>query len=407
MSHRTEPSQHTSDPTSDGERKSRSAAPQPQPTSSSLSKSLPSSPPKGISILVALGVMGFGLLLRIDWLGLVGAATVLILSLRLLWVVSAPVIKDIITPKQQSFVVALVGLLGAALGFLVVTGLLDEFWRWLSALNWEAVGALGDVFGAIGQILIAILAVYIAWRQYIISKDLTIQQNTITQQQTIDSYFQGISELVLDAEGLLEDWPQERAIAEGRTAAILGSVDAGGKAKIIRFLSRSRLLTPLKRDRHLGRAMLDGMGGYQEDRDYGIRVIDLGVMLAATNLIRTDLRWTDLSDANFVRSDLSDCDLVKANLARAILYETNLRNADLMGTRLFYGNVKTASPRTRADIPNYETGEFTGAVIENADLSGVQRLSEEQHEYCCAWGGANTRKTIPGGCSGIPNKLGR
>ncbi|MEO1520798.1 MAG: pentapeptide repeat-containing protein, partial [Cyanobacteria bacterium J06633_2] len=241
----------------------------------------------------------------------------------------------------------------------------------------------------------------------IISKDLTIQQNTITQQQTIDSYFQGISELVLDAEGLLEDWPQERAIAEGRTAAILGSVDAGGKAKIIRFLSRSRLLTPLKRDRHLGRAMLDGMGGYQEDRDYGIRVIDLGVMLAATNLIRTDLRWTDLSDANFVRSDLSGCDLVKANLARAILYETNLRNADLMGTRLFYGNVKTASPRTRADIPNYETGEFTGAVIENADLSGVQRLSEEQHEYCCAWGGANTRKTIPGGCSGIPNKLGR
>jgi len=49
---------------------------------------------------------------------------------------------------------------------------------------------------------------------------------------------------VLDEEGLLEDWPQERAIAEGRTAAILSSVDGGGKAKIIRFLTSSKLLTP-------------------------------------------------------------------------------------------------------------------------------------------------------------------
>jgi len=48
---------------------------------------------------------------------------------------------------------------------------------------------------------------------------------------------------VLDEEGLLEDWPQERAIAEGRTAAILSSVDGGGKAKI-RFLTSSKLLTP-------------------------------------------------------------------------------------------------------------------------------------------------------------------
>ncbi|MEM7773123.1 MAG: pentapeptide repeat-containing protein [Cyanobacteria bacterium P01_A01_bin.37] len=383
------------------------ALPTPQLSSPSLSNVVSAAPPNGLLIVVALIVMGVGLVLKTDWIGFAGAGVALVLSVRLLWIVSAPVLKDVITPQQRSLAIALIGVMGAAIGFLGVTGLLDEFWRWLSALNWEAVGALGEIFGAVGQILIAVLAVYIAWRQYVISKDLTIQQNTITQQQTIDSYFQGISELVLDAEGLLEDWPQERAIAEGRTAAILGSVDAGGKAKIIRFLSRSRLLTPLRRDRHLGRAMLDGMGGYQEDRDYGIRVIDLGVMLAAANLATTDLRWTDLSDANFVRANLSGCDLVKANLARAILYETNLQNADLMGTRLFYGTAQNASPRTRADIPNYETGECTGAVVENADLSGIQRLSKEQHYYCCSWCGSKTRGTIPGGCAGIPNKLGR
>ncbi|MGA7933270.1 MAG: pentapeptide repeat-containing protein, partial [Kovacikia sp.] len=273
--------------------------------------------------------------------------------------------------------------------------------------NWDAVGALGEVFGAIGQILIALVAVYIAWRQYVIEKELTTRQNIITQQQTIDSYFQGISELVLDEEGLLEDWPQERAIAEGRTAAILSSVDAGGKAKIIRFLSCARLLTPLKRDQRLGRAILDGVGGYEEDREFGIRVIDLGVMIAGANLADTDLRWTDLSEINLIRANLSGCDLVKTNFSRTILVQSSLRNADLNGTRFFYSRAENASPRSRTMPPNYKTGECTGAVIENADFTDATQMSPEQRYYCCAWGGSKTRGTIPGGCEGIPNKLGR
>ena len=261
--------------------------------------------------------------------------------------------------------------------------------------------------GAIGQILIAIIAVYVAWRQYIISRDLTVQQNLITQQQTIDSYFQGISELVLDDEGLLEDWPQERIIAEARTAAILSSVDAGGKAKVLRFLSRSKLLTPLARDQRLGRPILDGLGGYAEDRLRGTRVIDLGVMLAACNMASTDLRWLDLSESNLIRANLTDCDLVRTNLARAILCDANLTNTDIMGVRFFYGDLETATPRTRQDKPNYMTGAFTGAVIEGMDLTNAQRLSEVQRCYCCAWGGSKTRATVPGGCEGIPNRLGR
>jgi len=350
--------------------------------------------------------MVVGFVASSDWLIIAGAVVALLVSLRISWASVGPVLAELISPRQRSLTVAIIGAIAAIVGLLQVTRVNQRIRDWFYALDWDAVGALGEVIGALGQILIAVLAVYVAWRQYVISKDLTIQQNLITQQQTIDSYFQGISELVLDAEGLLEDWPQERAIAEGRTAAILSSVDATGKAKIIRFLSRSRLLTPLKRDRHLGRAMLDGMGGYQEDRDFGIRVIDLGVMLAVANLAGTDLRWTDLSDANLVRANLSRCDLVKANFARTILYGTNLRGADMMGVRLFYGTVETATPRTRADIPDYKTGAFTGAVIEDADFTGVQRLSEVQRTYLCSWGGPRTRATIPGGCDGIPDRLG-
>jgi uncharacterized protein YjbI with pentapeptide repeats len=358
-----------------------------------------------VILVLAIAILILGFVLDSFWIGIVGSLLALFVSLRLLWSGLRQALNELLSPEQRLSILSMIACAFALVSLLHFSGLGQAIGAWYSQLNWDAVGATGEVVGAVGQILIAVLAVYVAWRQYVISKDLTIQQNLITQQQTIDSYFQGISDLVLDAEGLLEDWPQERAIAEGRTAAILSSIDATGKAKVIRFLSRSRLLSPLKRDRHLGRAILDGMGGYQEDRDFGIRVIDLGVMLAASNLASTDLRWTDLSDINLIRANLANCDLVKTNLARTILCDANLAGSDMMGARLFYGSVAKASPRSRTEIPNYKTGEYTGAVIEGANFRGVKRLSEEQRQYCCSWGGFKTRGTIPGGCEGIPNLL--
>ncbi|OCR00843.1 low-complexity protein [Oscillatoriales cyanobacterium USR001] len=340
-------------------------------------------------------------------LGLLGALYVIAVSLAMIWQSGGNAWTQLIPAAWRSLIVSSFGLFGGAVGLLILSGANKDANNGNIIIQWEAIGAIAELIGALGQILIAIFGVYVAWRQYVISKDLTIQQNRITQQQTIDAYFQGVSELALDEQGFLEDWPQERAIAEGRTAAIMSSVDAEGKAKILRFLSQARLVTPIKRDRHLGRAILDGDGGYAEDRDYGVRVIELGVMLAGADLANMDLRWTDLSEANLVKANLSGSDLVKANLSRTILFDANLVNCDLKGAILFYGSVETASPRSRTDVPNYDTGKNTGTVLENADFTGVKRLSEEQRYYCCSWCGEKSRKTIPGGCEGIPNKLGR
>ncbi|TAG93936.1 MAG: pentapeptide repeat-containing protein [Oscillatoriales cyanobacterium] len=360
-----------------------------------------------VLILGSIAVMIIGLANDSVWLGLMGAIAAMGISLRLMWPSWGKIWVQVIPPAWRTLIVACFGLLAGIVGLLMLSGTNTERGSHNIQINWDAIGALGELIGALGQILIAILGVYVAWRQYVISKDLTIQQNRITQQQTIDAYFQGVSDLALDEQGFLEDWPQERAIAEGRTAAIMSSVDAEGKAKILRFLSQSRLVTPLKRDRLLGRPILDGDGGYAEDRDHGIRVIDLNVMLAGADLASTDLRWTDLSEANLVRADLSKCDLVKANLSRTVLYDANLVRADMKGAIFFYGSVETASPRSRSEFPNYTTGEHTGAVVERADFTGVKRLSDEQRQYCCAWCGSKSRETIPGGCDGIPNKLGR
>jgi len=357
--------------------------------------------------LISIMVTILGLAIDNVWLGFAGAISTLVVSVRILLPSWGQIWSQLVPGPWRSFIVGCGGLVAGIITLLMLSGANQQPGSRNIQINWDAIGAVGEVVGALGQILIAIIAVYVAWRQYVISKELTIQQNRITQQQTIDAYFQGVSDLALNDEGLLEDWPQERAIADGRTASILSSVDADGKAKIIRFLSQSKMLTPLRRDRHLGRPILDGDGGYAEDRASGVRVIDLGVMLAGADLSSTDLRWTELSEANLVRANLCNCDLVKANFSRTILYEANLAEADVMGTRFFYGEAETASPRSRTERPNYKTGEYTGAVIENADFTNVKRLSDAQRYYCCAWGGSKTRATIPGGCEGIPNKLDR
>ncbi len=358
-------------------------------------------------IVTALVVMTLGLYFNVAWIGLSGAFVTILLSLRVILPSIQNWIAKFLTPQERKSLIATVGLVGALFGLAKYFGLYRLVTTWLDRFKYDEFGSWAEWVGAVGQISIAVLAVYVAWEQYVISKDLTIQQNRITQQQTIDTYFQGVSDLALNDEGLLEDWPQERSFAEGRTAAILGSVDPSGKAKILRFLSQSGLLTPLMRDTHLGRAILDGSGGYAEDREYGVRVIDLGVMLAGADMAGQDVHWTDLTEAHMVRSNLKDCDLVKANLSRTVLYEADLSNSDVKGARFFYGSPETASPRSRIATPNYTTGEYTGAVLEKADFSNVKRLSEEQRCYICAWGGEKTRDTVPGGCEDIPNKLGR
>ncbi len=353
-----------------------------------------------VVLVIALG-------LQLPWLGLPAAIATVGIAGRVLWPILRLALNEWLSRSYQLVIAATLLTLFGLGGVLWLSGLPQSFARGFSGVNWDAVGALAEAFGALGQISVAFLALYVAWRQYVISKDLTSQQNRITQQQTIDAYFQGISDLVLDEEGLLEDWPPERAIAEGRTAAILTGLDAEGKAKVIRFLSSAKLLTPLRRDRRLGRPIFDGLGGYEEDIEYGVRVIDLTNMLVGTQLSGTDLRSTELSEANLSGVDLSDCDLTRANLTRSILAGTALKRANVSRTRFFLGTLENASPRDRLNPPNFTTGAYTGAVVEGADFSQVKELSEEQRYYCCAWGGNKTRSTIPGGCEGIPNRLGR
>lgn len=360
-----------------------------------------------LQLVVGLLLIGIGLAARIAWLTVPAAAVTLALALRQLlpplWRQLTQRIDDVPTTR----LLALLGLVLAAVAIPVSLGWWDPFLDLYRNANWEAIGALGEgVIGAVGQIMVALVALAIAWRQVMVDQRLTGQQNRITQAQTIDSFIHGISEMIIDEEGLLEDWPLERMLAEGRLAAVLSSIDREGKARVLRFLSHARLLTPIQRDRRLGRAILDGRGNYEIDRFHGVPVIRLQRILRGVDLSGTDLRGIDFNGADLYGSDLSRCDLSDANLAGANLSGANLEGADLEGARFFFGRSNTASPAGTAP-PDPITGAGTGALVENVNLSGVRRLDAQSHHYLAAWSGPRSRQTLPDGPRGVPSQLER
>ncbi|MGA1303517.1 MAG: pentapeptide repeat-containing protein [Cyanobium sp.] len=304
-------------------------------------------------------------------------------------------------------VLAAVALVVAALVIPLALGWLDPLFELFRSGNWAAIGALGEgVVGAFGQIMVASVALLIAWRQVLVDQRLTTQQNRITQAQTIDSFIHGISELISDEEGMLEDWPLERMLAEGRLFAVFGSIDKDGKSRVLRFLSHAKLLTPLRRDYRLGRAILDGEGSYEEDRAAGVPVIRLQQLLKGVDLSGTDLRGVDFNGADLRGADLSFCDLSGANLAGTNLAGVNLEQARLENSRFFYGRPQTASPRLGASAFDLTTGAGTGAVVENVNLFSARLLDPQTHHYLATWSGPRSRSTLPGGAKGIPSQLG-
>jgi len=301
---------------------------------------------------------------------------------------------------------AALSLLLAILGLAQGQGWLDSYADLWRRGDWNAIAAVGEgVVGAFGQILVALVALTIAWRQVRVDQRLSGQQNRITQGQTIDNFIDGITDLIIDEEGLLEDWPLERMLAEGRTAAVIGSIDADGKARILRFLSNALLLAPLRRDHRLGRAILDGQGSYQIDWLEGVPVIRLQSMLSGADLRGCDLRGVDLHGADLRGADFSGSDLSQANLAGADLSGANLDRCCLDGTRFFFGRHQTATPAQADRRPDLLSGAGSGAVLVQCTFRAARQLDPQQLHYLASWCGSRARATLPGSARGIPNQL--
>ena len=303
-------------------------------------------------------------------------------------------------------------------------------------MNWVALGAIAEIAGAAGSIAIACVAVYIGIRQWIdgkrISRDQrelteqieqnhtasTLEQERIIRAQSLDSYFDGISTLLLrDEDGIFPD--VARSLTKGRTDSILKILKPDEKHNLIAFLYGSGLITRNGTEsvpmvalsgsdlsqielsgaslQHAGFSMANLRGAAIKEADLNsvdLRGADLseadltgsdfsqsdlhGVIAFATVLSAVDLSNTDLSGADLRGADLSGSDLTSANLSGSNLHDADLRNAKLENANLSGANLRGAN-LTEAFL---QGAQLTNLIsIEGADFTGVSGLSSESAEY--------------------------
>ncbi len=303
-------------------------------------------------------------------------------------------------------------------------------------MDWEIVGALGEIIGAVGSIAIACLAVYIATRQWLDSKRISREQREMTQEiernneatkqeqerivraQSLDSYFDGISTLLLrDEDGVFND--MARNLCKGRTDAILKILKSDEKRNLVAFLYGSGLIsrngteTPQVvglsgsdlsqadlsgislRKAGLGGTNLKGAQIVEADLDQAdLRGADLSqANFSGTDLCNSDMHGVIAATANFSGVDLSDSDLSgadlrgvdfsEADLSSANLSGSNLQGAKLERTNLSSANLSGANLRAAAlKGANLLDARLSNLIsIEDADFSETQELSGNDREY--------------------------
>jgi len=178
------------------------------------------------------------------------------------------------------------------------------------------------------------------------------------REDTLQSYIDKISELML-RENLRESADEKvQKIARVRTLTVLRRLDAERKVSVLQFLHESGLI----------------------DKDK--RIIDLsGADLSEADLSEADLRRADLDGATLdganlrgaiLIADLSVADLRGANLSGAILREAILFGADLSGAILGGANLRRAIlSRAILSGANLSGANLYGAILDGATLDGA------------------------------------
>ena len=303
-------------------------------------------------------------------------------------------------------------------------------------MNWVAVGAVGELVGAVGSISIACVAVYVATRQWLDSKRISREQRELTEEiernneatkqeqerivraQSLDSYFDGISTLLMrDEDGVLTE--MARNLTKGRTDSILKILKADEKRNLVAFLYGSGLISRNGADStpviglsgsdlsqaelsgsslcKAGLAMANLRGAHMTEMDLDeadLRGADLsGAILTGSELTRAnlhgviaalaDMHGVDLSHADLSGADLRNIDLGGSDLSFANLSGSNLNGAILIGANLTSANLSGANLRevdlTGANLLNARLENLVS--IDEADFTNVAGITEERRNY--------------------------
>ncbi len=98
-----------------------------------------------------IAAMIFGLANDNIWLGLIGGVGAIGISLRLMWPSWGKIWAQVIPPTWRTLIVACFGLLAGIVGLLMLSGSNTEPGSRNIQINWDAIGALGELIGALAK----------------------------------------------------------------------------------------------------------------------------------------------------------------------------------------------------------------------------------------------------------------
>ena len=267
-------------------------------------------------------------------------------------------------------------------------------------MNWIALGAIAEIAGAVGSISIAAVAVYVGIRQWVDGKRISIEQRQLTEEierkseaakqeqdriiraQSLDSYFDGISTLLLrDEDGIFTD--TARSLTKGRTDAILKILKAYEKRNLVALLYGSGLISsngsgepPMVALSGSDLSEVELNGTSLPHAGFGMANLR-GASIKEADLDGVDLRGADLRGADLTEADLTGSDLSQANLQGVIAPESVLSGVDLSNTDLSAADLRGANlsgsdlSSTNLSGTNLHGADLRNAKLENANLSGA------------------------------------
>lgn len=262
-------------------------------------------------------------------------------------------------------------------------------------MNWIALGAIAEVAGAVGSIAIATIAVYVGVRQWVDGKRISREQRELTEDiernneaskleqeriiraQSLDSYFDGISTLLLrDEDGVFTD--TARALTKGRTDSILKILKADEKRNLLAFLYGSGLISqngdgepPMVALSGSDLSLVELNGVSMRQAGFGLANLR-GAEIKEADLDSVDLRGADLSEADLTGSDLSQGNLHGLIAAHATFNEVDLSNTDLSGANLRDADLSGSDlSSTNLSGANLDGANLRDSKLEDANLSGA------------------------------------
>ena len=212
-----------------------------------------------------------------------------------------------------------------------------------------------------------------------------------SQDTALQSYIDQMSQLLID-EGLRDSEPGDevRTSARARTLTVLSGLDAQRKARVVRFLYETDLIT--KGPSTFPGTARRGALGSTSSGIVSLVGADLSGGLDLTDVPK--FSEADLSGANLDGLDVSNRRYPGANLDNVVMSNAELHNANLRGAYM-RGAKMLAAKLIDADLSGAHLSEadLRGANLSGANLSGAD-LSDASLEYAALSGTDLTDATV-------------